>query len=75
MYYYLQKFYFRFRLEKKQWSVQNRDVPNSKRPELVNRKKVDGVYLDHPRAIGTTSADSAKFRGIIPRMYIEDLLC
>ena len=28
----------------------------------------------HMAAIGTASANSAKFRGIRPRMYIEDLL-
>ena len=28
----------------------------------------------HLAAIGTASANSAKFRGIRPRMYIEDLL-
>ena len=28
---------------------------------------------EHP-SIGTASANSAKFRGIRPRMYIEDLL-
>ena len=61
--------------------VRRREVPKSKYTESANIKKVNldpRVAVQVIRAanlsIGTASAHSAKFRGIRPRIYIEDLL-
>ena len=41
---------------------------------LLNLERTDPrLPLQLSEAIGTTSANSAKFRGIRPRMYIKDL--